>query len=318
MIPSPGDFLILDVEGKSRLARASDERRAILVQDLENESDAVPVKFGKRDVLANLGKSPRYGSVHGVKVEILHKRNEHSYFGPIRFYTDFADDVMASFRTSMKQLQAKLQKQKLPQLPLEIEVRNPRGKMKGTYKYRPQKETDVMVLYLGPDDVGIDSMEYTFSHEYAHGLHARHVTNKTRANWVKLYHDFVVLSQVSKNDLKHIREGFEGVQDLAGFNRDQEEDIQLIIRQALRQVKQVHSLDKSHLQQLLSAGESLENIWPTTLEISSKELALTDYAKKSPEELFAESFAFQFTSRKLPKKIALAMDNTLSRLVNKG
>ncbi len=311
-----GDYIILDLV-RSHLAKvvnAEKPYQAILEKDREGEFTKLsPIEFKMSEVLANLGRSPKAGSVHGVKVEPLFRTEESKFFSTIRVYQDMADERFLAFRREMITFIKTVKQKKLDGVQIELEVRPVAGKYAGFYKHRPKQSTDIMCVR--PNEA-LDGLQYVFSHEYGHAVHSRMMSKTLWLKWIKQYHNHISITAIEDAELVQIREDIEGIRSVADYLKDCTDETKPIIRACLKYVSQVHGLGKHHVESMLGSDESLERIWPSALELSSKDMVISEYAEKSPEEFFAECFAFHFLGRTLPKSIASLMEKTLSNLIH--
>ncbi len=79
--------------------------------------------------------------------------------------------------------------------------------------------------------------------------------------------------------------------------------------------KDLHAIDRKHFELALMLGDDVSVYWPKTVELSEKKVIISDYAKRSPEELFAEAFALNFVGKKLPQKLHDLLDKHMRTLV---
>lgn len=313
-----GDYIILAVTPVKRvLARcikADKEKKkyqAVLDKDVL-EGKEVPFDFNPKEVVASLGRSPSSGSVYGVTVEPLRERIDHSFWGEIRIFADLDDSQKKALRIALKNTKEKLQKIRAPQLPLITEIRVQKGKMLGCYKYHAKGDTDTLVARV---DEGVTEMDYILGHEYAHGIWYRHMTPKQRMSWVRMYHDAITLSDVSSKELKEVLDSLVENGDLRSFAKECDEETLLILKAVFRHISQVHSITRQHFELALMLGDDVSVYWPKRVELSEKKVLLTEYARKSPEELFAEAFALNFVGKKLPPKLHDLLDKHMRTLV---
>ncbi len=308
-----GEWIVLSTVDKAVLAKCTKAEKPFKAVIQVPGGDDEHLEFKGSDVIANLGENPRFGSVHGLTIEPLRRTVRHEFWGDIRLYQVLDEVAVSDFRKGLKRVQAKIERNKFPVLPLEVDVRHPKGKTKGMFKHRPTKDTDLMTLRVGSDDLVEGDFDEIVSHEYAHGLWFRNMTLSERLKWVHLYHKFVTLIHVTKKQLDGILEDVEAENDIGAFMRGCDAETLIIFKECLRHIKNVHSLDKHHLQMCLSLNESIGDYWPESLEISEKEIAVDTYAHSSPEELFATSFSFWFSGKKLPKVIQSLLDSSISK-----
>jgi hypothetical protein len=205
-------------------------------------------------------------------------------------------------------------KHHLPTLPIMTEIHARKGSHLGAYKYSSKGETDKLIARV---DESISEMPYIFGHEYGHGIWFRHFTPRKRLAWIKLYHESVALSDLSKRDLEMMLDDLKSAGDSASYMKACEGDMLVAVKAIFRHIKQVHSIDRHHFDLILmldEEGTRADDYWPKHLEISEKNVLLTDYAKKNPEELFAETFAMWICGKKLPKRLAALLDKHLRTL----
>jgi hypothetical protein len=60
-------------------------------------------------------------------------------------------------------------------------------------------------------------------------------------------------------------------------------------------------------------SKALSAIWPTSAAISHSDSLISEYAKTSVQELFAEAFAYHFTGKELPKTIKKLLEKTVKK-----
>lgn len=317
MRPSEKDYVILATAKRPVLAQIAEvsgsDLRGKLVET--EKQDPKPVTFSRKDILANLGKRPKPGTVFGIKVEILQKTIPHDRFGEIRIYRELDQKQTSAILSGIDVFCKKAKKFGCLGLSTHVEVRNPHGKYLGYYKYNPKATQDILALRL-PKTYSPDEFLYIMSHEYGHGVYHRMSNARTRSKWIRLYHSYVVLSSVKKEELRALLSDIKEAGSLRRFTKSSDENANLVLKYCLKYISSVHNLSKHHIETMLTVSEDIEEFWPTSaLAVSDKTLVITDYARKSVEELFAESFAYFFNGRMLPKKIDKTMRSTLSRLI---
>lgn len=316
--PITGEFLIVKSVGsraRNQLVKflEADGKECKGMLDVPSkEDDSKSVEFLSKDIIANLGRYPTAGSVFGVKIEPLLRTIKDKRFGEIRIYQKMKDEHLERLMHELKTFYSLIKQRGQHKIPYHIEVRNPQGKYQGYYKFLPKAEQDI--LCVKPED-DLSGLQYILGHEHGHGIYNRRCTARTRNNWVKLYHSFVALSEVGEDDLAVILDEIHSAGRIGDYLKDADEETKEIVKACLRYINQVHGLSKFHLDTALSIQDSLEPYWPVTpLDFSSKEIAITDYARKSPEEFFAEAYVFGFLGRPLPKKVDHLLTSTLAKL----
>lgn len=316
-----GSYVILKLSNKPELARCTfadgDTFKAVLEKEKEKDEKSPPViQFQKQDIMAVLGKKPKAGSIYGVKVEPIVRRVAYKFWGDVRIHNWFEDHQLDMLQEGFANAYAVLKKLRVTgQFKVEVEIRQPQGKYAGMYKHRPKAETDILII---KPETHMEKLEYIIFHEYAHGIWYRMMTPKMRLRWIKLYHEYITLQEIKEKELKGLLGDVESTGTLRGFQREAEEDVKLQLKEVIKHIKSVHGLSINHLEMILENGESIEEYWPTNIEMSETEVCITDYARTSPEEFFAEAIAHKFSGIKLPKKVEEAYEKTMSRLVKGG
>lgn len=311
-----GDYVIVQLNDKqkalARVVTCGDKKVQIRLE--KDNDDAPPIDIKPKEVVANLGAVPKNGTMYGIKVEPLIKvidAGKSQFWGEIRIYRQFDDGEMKTLKKNMDGFVDKIKERNLPKLKIETEIRNLNGAMLGCYKHRPKGECDILEIRPTPDT----DFNYIAGHEYAHGLWFRNLTPKARINWVKAYHENIVLRKSTEEELNSILEGVHTEGDIGAYARSCDEETLTVLKACIRHIKQVHGIDRKHLDTMLMLGDSIEEYWPEAVELGDKQTVISKYATKSPEELFAEAFAFKFIGRKLPSKLDTFMQKTLATLI---
>lgn len=319
MLVSQGDYVVVSLGKKPELAKITavpegkkGTYKAVLCKDEDTEKQSVlSIDISKNEIKSNLGRTPKVGSVYGARVEPLLKTRESKFWNEIRFYTHLGDEWEKTVIKEIASAMRRLQELKLDGVILDLEIREVSGKYAGWYKWFPKRDIDKLCVKPQPNAEGLRSVVW---HEYGHAVWFRRMTSKQRFKWVKLYHQHIGLQEVGIADLDDIRGEVESSGSIGQFLRDVTEDNLVIFKAIMRQISQVHNMQKKHLDMALHQGESLEDFWPTSLELSDKVVLITDYARKSPEELFAEAFQIHMEGKKLPKIVRGLMEETLTKL----
>lgn len=313
-----GSYVILKLsDNKPQLARCTfadgGTYKGVLEKEKEKDEKSPPViKFEKEDVMAVLGKRPKVGSVYGLKIEPLVRREHLRFWGDSRIYNWFDDDQFKMLKAGLDNAYKKLKQLGVAgYFKVELEIRQPQGKYAGMYKHRPKAEVDIMIL---KPELAMEDLEYVTFHEYAHGIWYRMLTPKIRLLWVKLYHKYIHLQEVKEKELQEILGEVESAGSVRGFMREAEDVTKGQLKEVLKHILNVHGLNVSHLEMLLENEESIAEYWPSIIEMSEKETCITEYARKSPEEFFAEAIAHKFSGRILPRKVEELYEKTMSRL----
>ena len=316
MLLKAGDYVILNVVlGKSILAKCSavnkDGTRGKATMESKSDKPEPPVEFKTTEVLANLGSSPNTGSVYGIKVEPIRERLDSPFWGEIKIHHELDDDQRKMLKRTMSDVSTKMKSQNVPKLAIETQIRTQAGKMAGFYKYQPKAESDVLCVKLDPD---MSDLEYRFSHEYAHGIWYRCFTPKMKMAWVNMFHDAIKISKYSDKDLHSMLEDIKTNGDVRAFAKENPDDLP-VLKAIFRYINQTHSMSRQHFEMALMLGENIDGYWPKSIELGEKNEILSTYAKKCPEELWAESFSLKFIGKKLPSSISALLEKCMRNLV---
>lgn len=314
-----GSYVILKLaNNKPELIRCTvadgNEFKGVVEKEKEVDGKSATVlTFEKNDVMAVIGKKPKVGKVYGLNIEPLVRREHYRFWGDARIYNWFDDEQSKLLKAALEEAYHVLKKLRVAgPFKVELEVRQPQGKFAGMYKHRPKADTDILII---KPEKAMEDLRYIIFHEYAHGIWYRMMTPKMRLSWVKMYHKYITLQEIKSKELKDILGEVESLGSIRAFMRECDEDTKLQLKEIVKHITNIHSLSVSHLEMLMEDGESLSEYWPSNIEMSEKEVAITDYARKSPEEFFAEAIAHKFSDRKLPKAIEELYAKTMSRLV---
>lgn len=311
-----GDWLIIEAFSKPKFGRciSINESKGILrlSEDIDSEGLKKQIPFKTSEILANLGSRPVPGTAYGVKIEPLIRQEDSKFWGNIRYYRWLDDDTKDGLFHNTQEFIKQVKERRLPKIKADLEIRPVSGKMSGYYKFMPTKERDI--LAIRPND-SLDGIQYIFSHEYAHGLYFRHVPQQMKVKWIQAYHKFVSITNLQEEELTQILDEISGVQSVKEYLKEATEDTKYMVSRILQYIAQTHYLNKLHIELMLNAGESIEEFWPVSLDLTHKELAISEYAKKNVEEFFAESFSFDFVGRTIPKNIKKLLDATLRNFI---
>ncbi len=315
-----GDFVVID-QGKNVLVKViaieGKEFRALnqaMKRNTEGKYEKkLPTVFRKRDVVVNLGPSPRPGKVYGVKIEPLY-RKEQSDDARFLFFVDYDDKLVARTVKAVSRAYADMKKARLNGIPAEIEVRNPEGKYSGWYHFLPRADHDVLCIKPNYEMMQPIDLDYVIKHEYGHGVWFRRLPSRVMARWVAAYDKHMALSSADAKDLDEVLAEVISAGGVRDFLRGADEETTQILKACLRHIRSVHGIDSKHLDLLILDGNDLTSYWPTYVQYSERNVMVSEYARKSPEELFAEAFAFKFTGKSLPKHIDKLMTMSLAKL----
>lgn len=314
-----GDFVLVSTQKKPRLVRITladadgtytgkVETRVHKVGD-----DPETIQFRRADIICALGKAPILGTAFGVRVEPLHDVwTTHSFFNEIHCYMRLEQPQVKAIMKELDKFYKELKSKRLTSVRPILELRHRAGKYAGYYKYYPKEDRDRMCVRPQDD---LTELQYVLAHEYGHGIWYRCMSRTARLRWIRLYHSYVKMVDASEVDINRVLDAVVTAQSISSALKTVDESDVMLLKECVKQVHKLHGLNKQHLEMMLEAGESLDEYWPYSIELSEKEVAITEYARSSPEELMAECFAHWFVGRKLPKALQEGLDKTLSNLI---
>lgn len=317
------DFAVVELEGKNLLVKvAATEGKSYIgsTQRMSRRSDGTyetrkKITFRRKDVLVNLGPSPKNGKVYGVTVEPLRERVETNTCGEILVFAKLDSKELSRVKTALVKSYKFLDKKGLLKVQPALEIRPPSGKYSGTYQVFPKATSDLLVLYPNFETMDDDYLRYAILHEYGHALWFRCLSDRSIASWIQLYAKHTALNACDEDDLSSMLEEIVSAGSIKDFLRSaDDEETKLQVKAILRHIKNLHSITQKHLDKLLRLNEDISSYWPSFVEFSEKNFIISEYAATEVEEFFAEAFSFALTGKKLPKDVKKLLDKSLNRL----
>lgn len=257
------------------------------------------------DIIINYGKEP---DLKSLKLDVFFKTFLIPLFGSV---TDFR---------GLSDLEEKIIKDTLTEMvpdcenvfnvfPTRIFIKASKGKVAGSFK-RNRKE-DINEITLMPEAFDKDNIKYITFHEIAHALWSNCVPVKLQAAWIRLYDRNMERKKIKANEVSQLRsdllESGLKISDYAKVLEDSE-----TIKKVMKHIKELYNLKPSHLDVLITQGDDLTKYWPSEdVELSEYNVFVSEYAKQSVEEFFAESFAFYQTKMQLPDSVYKAIEKTI-------
>ena len=241
------------------------------------------------EVWANLGKSPKGGVVHGVRVEPYVRTIRSNRWGDIHVFRNLSKKEAKILRDSLDEVYDLLDEQGLTGfLPIELEIRGTvkRGPSYMTGLYYPRKDIDKMVIMV-PDMEDETMIRETIAHESGHGVSFRVMNHDVKAKWVKEYGNCVNLSSYSKKDIKAMYDlllEYDGVN--AALRELSEESDRNLMRGCLRHLAREWKMTRSDITHLVRAGMMDKDMWPQhPMDLRSHmKVLITEYSMKNSEE----------------------------------
>lgn len=289
---------------------------------------ATTATFSASEVLINLGKNPYPGRVYGVDLTSLYRKSvEHDKFGNIHFFTKPSKETLTAFWEALDTTAEILEKfdlSELLSLPLCFEAYSQEslGRYSGYFlpSRDPEKSPHRVAVSVGEhslEHASLNSWTYVILHELGHVAHLTQLLSSPEAMsaWISLYTRTVLDENVHDADLKRLQKSFIKSQlPVADFISNLEEEDTEHMKKILSWIKRIRGVSVGDLNQLVRTNkmEDVAYVWPSRGVNSSKLCpAITEYACKNPKELFAETFAFVLSGRKVPKELDQLMAKSL-------
>lgn len=275
------DWLVMLIGKKAFIARATDENTAQL-KDKYREKPAF-IDITSRNVLANLGKSiTPHKTVFGASTN-AYKTSFEVQGCKVIVYAQVID--MDKLKHTVTRALKKLYSL-LPNLfPLEIELYNEKGNLRGQAKYEAKSGKSIIRIYsnswLYEEDVWL--------HEFGHILLDR-ASKKVRAAWIDAYDKLLVIDEFDKKLFNECKKDL--VDNGPAFFKQLNDEYKLIAKAMFDWIKKYHNISVDSLKVLYEAGKDLSKYLPNTAQFTRfVENDEEVYALKNFNEYFACSFA---------------------------
>jgi hypothetical protein len=260
------------------------------IADNSYYGDAETYLIKSDEVILYLGDEPAYGVAYGVLVEPILKRYVVKGFGTVYSYADVGDAMQERISKALLTSYSKTRKQfpNCPTFELSTEIRATKGRVLGSYQYRP-KDVDNMVLRPN-GEMGMRELVKLITHELGHGVWNRGMTSESRSRWIKRYDQFIEVSTVTVSDVKRIVRSLREMQSVKDYLKECEPEDLAKFGIYAGWLHKIHGMSKREMQDMISAGEDLP-IADTHLHKSDVSTPITLYSKENPQELFCEAWS---------------------------
>jgi hypothetical protein len=308
-----GDFLIVKSDsGRNILVRgvnSSGKNSTGYTEQSIIEGKPETLKFSaKNNIIANLGPTPKPGNAYGCKIEPWVKNIITKGYGDIQQFLPLDAPFEARLLKRLFKMKTTLKEFGVSGLQFKLELREPKGKYAGWYKSGKGDHVMALMPQQGWESEEID---YVIAHEYGHAWWYQRMGEKRRLRWIRKYYELVQVQEAFDKELKQMLEDLQSAGDVKSFQKDLDEETKETFKSVLQYLKRVHKITPLHLNLLVLNQDDFSSIWPATTQIGKPKAHLTEYATVSPEELFAEAFAFHVTGKKIPKDLVVLMEKSL-------
>lgn len=289
--------------------------------DLERAYSPAQGEFTLKQIIGVLGPNPRPGNAYGINIEPFLRTLVHPDWGNVHIFCAMTKDEKAAIRNALDNVFVLLKRKRLTAwikvAALETEIRPAKGPYTGMYHARVKNGEVLDRMTLRPK-MGVP-LDYVVAHESAHGVWFRSMTPAQHSRWIRLYHSYTKMLEFSPHDIRKLRDDYVAANEpIKDFRGQLEEAKVLMFDNLVGTLTSTTRLTKKHLDTLAAnnALDTITEVWPTHIDDSDFEIAVTEYGTKNPEEFFAESFAYWITGNKLPPRITAAMEKTMARVAS--
>lgn len=309
---SLGDYITVSYQDRKSFVQVTKKTKhiceGVLQKNLPYSSDVI--SFERADVIANYADSPEK-----MGMEVLRHESVIKAVGSINYFVRPTKTLIKEIEKTVSKGYDELEKRALVSFfPINVEVRGEKGKLAGSYTTNMKTDLDTLCFHL----LDGQSLRHTFFHEIGHGIFNRLVTkHSTKADWVEAYNELIAVDEITKHDLKRLYKNFVASgMEMREFRKELEEESDtVILKEILAYIKKYHRLSVQDLDILIldSKFDEIRKVWardPLALT-NANTTKISEYAAKSPTELFCEAFAFYMTGKKLPKEIKKLLEKTL-------
>jgi hypothetical protein len=274
-------------------------------------------EFEAKNIVCVLGDKPAAGSSYGCLIEPYRTTLVHPTWGNVHVHMGLKSEQKVSIKAALDKTAKRLKDAGLlPFLNLgavELELRPPKGKYNGMYHFKQKVDKAQDRLILRPQEgYGLD---YVILHEAGHGVWFRLLSPQIHARWIKLYNNYTKLKEFEPHHFRKLRDSYiEASVSIGEFKGQLEEDQAILFDNLIGTLCSSTRLTRQNLNTLADTQglDAIKKDWPTYVNDTDFEIAVTEYGTKNVEELFAESFAFYMTGQKLPKRINTVLEKTLA------
>lgn len=323
MIPfGVNDFVVVDTGKKDlvKILQITDTTIFGVSESMRSLDHVEHKEIDKNTIIANLGTNPKFGKVYGNNIEIFKKTREVPEWGAVKFFRSLKKEERKTFEAGLKHCALVLRDLNIEPHPFETELRGASGKWSGAYHFRPKKKDGKSLdkIVLRPKYFDAEFIGMVF-HEQGHGIWYRKTSDATKAKWIIQYQKAISLRKIELKRIKDLLEDFFKSQDTCKGYLKSIEDLEDrdIFKQCLKYAAEKHLLEAEHLDLLVFSGKNISRYFTIEdIKMRDIELVLTEYARESVEEFFAEAFSLFASGKILPKNLQTLMDSTLTKAAN--
>jgi len=296
-------------------------------------SDERRAKFGDQDyeaeishdmVMANLGPKPAFGKVYKADVEPYTQTLQSKCFKlPIIDMVGMDERETKQILSAISKLRKVARSYGFSKYirNIQVMVRPGLTKTAGTWGMK-KDEGEFITLFLPCTDKLADNAlpwDYILFHEIGHHFWNLYMKPNEQARWIRMHRKGLSMQDISATKVTQMRATLEEAGSVKAYRKELEEDEKRNFSKVLSTVCKTMNVKPSELDALMAAGENLADYWITTpVPMSDSKILITEYARKNPQELFAEAVAHLFSKMEMPEKLTKITTNVVRKACERG
>lgn len=326
------NYVILDINGKNKLAIAFTKGKALLEDGIEDEDTAETVSFEASQVRACLGPNPEPGSsVMGISINPYEGSLKVKGFGKINYYRTLKKREIRYLKEVVEDCLKVLKKNKatdfLPLASMQVYTKFGKSeigyKSKAATKNNPDAPTDTFILM--PETLTEKTYLANLIYQLCSKAIWKHqIPDDIKARWVTLFSKRTEIHTVDQNlldtmftNLTDFLEEHPNAQVKDFAKEYLEEDDQAILTNIFNTVKRIHKLKTEELITVYrqKGKKSMAKFWPTSADFSEQIADIDEDSTKSVDNFFISAFTYHLSGKSVPKDVAKLIQRTLKNMI---
>lgn len=326
-LPSKGDYIIVE-NGKSnqlcRVVRPGQHMQVVMQKDCHIPGLKQSMEIDRANVIANLGKEPRGGTVFGVDTHDLYVGTKPHEFADLHFFYKPEPEKGALLMRAFTHVGKILDKHGLSRLyedyiVWEIQAaRKAVGSVVMAGNYKAGRGEVPPRAAIRPEVMEPVSYPYVILHELGHHAHFTYFDDNENimSRWLKLYNRSIKVTPVDQRECTRLMKDFieSGLTTTKYRSTLEADEDKAAFGKIIAFIKQNHRIEPRYIDLLVSTNnqQEVEALWPTQVSIGSLDPLVSEYAAKKVSELWAEAFSFYLIKKQLPQVVVKLLEQTLS------
>lgn len=313
------DYLIVRVGNKNMLVLATGKTVGILVNTMMNK-EVETIKFSPdTDLLCVLGPDPEPGSsAFGCTVRPVHDMGEISGM-PKLVCLGRPEDIKKTSRKALKRLPKIIDKYRLKEAVrrcTRISFVQQSGTKTHTFrsKFRKEEWADEINIFLDQDNV-IEDVYQRLLIALGESVYTHLVATSRKAKWIVLFNKLRNVHRLDKATLADLLQDFLQSGDAKDVKNVVSEDMLPFVDLIFRTIARQRQVSVRELELLAEAKpEAVADMWPGEIEVVEGRPDMDKAVLKSPQTLFAHTFARHVNGVDVGKTLRKAMKNSLKEI----